>query len=443
MTARVRVPTVFGPIAGAQPPWGTPRTDVGALGYVVEEYQLEGTAVAYELAPETSATIDGRWEVQESQEATYRTRILVVRPEHAERFNGTVVVNWQNVSAGFESDGPSGGEIFDGYAWVGVSAQEVGLYGFPMGMDRLAVGGTRPLVDHDPERYGSLQHPGDQGSFDIFSQAGRAVGPERSAAVDPMGGLEIHRMIAAGASQSAMRLAAYLNAVHPLANVFDGFLLAVWEGRAPRLEEGPIAMGVRTMIRADHTTPVVVVNSEFEAPNLAALPISDTDRLRVWEVAGTPHGVARSRDDRAGRDGWVVNRLSYSPVYEAALCALQRWLADGVSAAAQPRIAFDPGPSVAIRRDDFGNTVGGIRLPELEAPTHEYRGMSFGTGRPPLFGAARRFSDDALRVLYPTRAGFVDRWRAAVDALVNTGALRPQDAPAMQARAEAVELPVD
>lgn len=441
MTSRGRVPTVIGPVVGSRPPWGAPRTDLAARGYLVEEYQIEGSVVAYELAPGTSATIDGRWDAQEAGDAGYRTRILVVRPERAERFNGTVVVNWQNVSAGFESGGPSGDEIFDGYAWVGVSAQEVGIYGFPMGMNRFGRADARPLVEHDPERYGSLQHPGDQGSFDIFDQAGRAVGPDRSTDVDPMGGLEVQHVIAAGGSQSAMRLAAHLNAVHPLTRVFDGFLLAVWEGWAPRPEEGSMVTGVRTAIRADQDVPVVVVNSEFEAPALAVLPMADTDTSalgdhRVWEVTGTPHGVARSRDDRPDSRGWVVNRLSYAPVHEAALRALHRRLADGVPVPSQPRIAFDAGPPLTIRRDDFGNAVGGIRLPELEAPTHEYRGMAFGSGRPPLFGAARPFSEDALRALYPNRSAFVAEWNGAVDALVDTGALRPEDADPMKARAD-------
>jgi hypothetical protein len=305
----------------------------------------------------------------------------------------------------------------------------------------MRIGGGHPLVDADPERYGTLQHPGDRGSFDIFTQAGRAVGSKRSTDVDPLGGLDVRRVIAAGASQSAMRLAAYHNAVHPAAGEFDAFLLAVWEGRAPRLEEGAVAMGVRTTLRTDQATPVVVVNSEFEAKNLAALGTVDTDHLRVWEVAGTPHAVVRGSDG-ADHDGWGLNRLSYAPVHDAALRATHRWLAEGVSPVSQPRIGSEPGAPPKLRRDQYGNVVGGIRLPELAAPTHEYRGMSFGTGRAPLFGAARRLPDDVLVALYPTRATYLDRWHAAVDALVASGALRPEDAPEMHARGETVVLPV-
>jgi hypothetical protein len=324
-----------------------------------------------------------------------------------------------------------------------VSAQEVGIYGFPVGMERFGTRNARPLAEHDPERYGSLHHPGDPGSFDIFTQAGRAVGPARAGTVDPLGGLDVRRVVAMGGSQSAMRLVAYLNAFHPTARVFDGFLLSVWEGRAPRPEEGLMPMGVRTSIRTDVPTPVIVVNSEFEAPHLAQLPITDAEHLRVWEVAGTPHGVARAHDDRPDARGRVVNRLSYRPVHDAALRALHRWLADGVAAPAQPRIEFDAGGRPTILRDPLGNALGGIRLPELEAPTHEYRGAAFGTGRAPLFGSARPFTAEQLRERYPARAAFEARWHAAVDALVASGALRSEDAPDMKDRATTVDLPVD
>ena len=86
---------------------------------------------------------------------------------------------------------------------------------------------------------GDLRHPGDQGSFDIFSQAARAVGPTRNASVDPMGGLDVRRVVATGGSQSAMRLVAYINAVHPPDQAIDGFLLSLWEGRAPRSRTDP------------------------------------------------------------------------------------------------------------------------------------------------------------------------------------------------------------
>ena len=106
--------------------------------------------------------------------------------------------------------------------WVGVSAQRAGVHGPP-----LIPGLSLPLATWDPERYGTLWVPDDAYSYDIFTQAARAVGPARDTSlVDPLGGLDVSSCFAAGQSQSAGRLASYVNAVQPTAGVFDGFLIA-------------------------------------------------------------------------------------------------------------------------------------------------------------------------------------------------------------------------
>jgi hypothetical protein len=121
---------------------------------------------------------------------------------------------------------------------------------------------------------------------------------------------------------------------------------------------------------------------------------------------------------------------------------MQGWLRDGTVPPRQPRVEVEPGPAPRVRRDELGNAVGGIRLPELAAPVREYRGMAMGSGRPPLFGASKRLDDDVVRALYPTRAAYLRRWNEAVDALVASGAVRSEDAPRLKARGEAVELPL-
>ena len=107
-----------------------------------------------------------------------------------------------------------------------MSAQRVGIDGLPGAEER----GLRAW---DPERYGSLEHPGDDYSFDIFTHAARAVGRDRGAlAVDPMGGLPVrHVVTATGGSQSAIRLNSYLNGIQPIGRPrFDGALPSVSTG---------------------------------------------------------------------------------------------------------------------------------------------------------------------------------------------------------------------
>src|SRR5262249_27540151 len=141
----------------------------------------------------------------------YKTRIVVRRPAERAKFNGVVLVEWLNVTNGFDADNlwffAWEHVLRSGYAWVGVSAQQVGV-------DR--------LKSWSPARYGSLDVtaggtvPTDVLSYDIFSQAAQAVA--HPVGIDVLGGLKPRMMIATGESQSSQRLSTYINSVMPLDN---------------------------------------------------------------------------------------------------------------------------------------------------------------------------------------------------------------------------------
>ena len=316
----------------------------------------------------------------------------MIRPTDSARFNGTVLLNWQNVSSGAEMRAPSSGELYDGgFAWVGVSAQEVGIYGFPMGMDRRF--GTRGGATEGPGP-GALPCAVPSGRPGLVHDLPRRRRgwwvPTARARSTRWRGLPVERVVAVGGSQSAMRLVAYFNGVHAIDPIVDGFVLGVWEGKAPRYEEGSMPFGTMTRVRDDIPTPMIVVNSEFEAPPSANVGAVDTDTFRIWEVTGTPHApVARSEaTTAAGRRIPSCSRRCTKPP-----CApSQRWLTEATAPRHQPRIRVEPGRPARIPRDELGNAFGGIRLPELAAPLREYRGIAFGTGRPPLMGSSRAFA---------------------------------------------------
>ena len=154
--------------------------------------------------------------------APYQTRLVVVRPTDQAKFNGTVIVEWLNVTGGTDA-APDWAYlnreiVRSGCAYVAVSAQKGGLLG-----GRIRVPGMMaPVKRADPERYRSLVHPGDAYSFDIFSQIGGAI---RIEAEVLLGSLVPKHVLALGQSQSAAFLTNYLNAIDPVAKVFDGALI--------------------------------------------------------------------------------------------------------------------------------------------------------------------------------------------------------------------------
>ena len=207
--------SLSGPVTGGRGwPFGLPTADLHALGYRADEYFVEGQADRFGPAG-TELGRDGRWSVEPVERAAYKTRMVVLRPVDAAAFNGTVVVLWNNVSAGYENfTGGDSPEVFEnGYAYVAASVQRVGIHGQP--------DNPQGLRDWDPERYGSLSIPSDDYSFDIYTQIANLVAPDRPRDASIPWKVSRCAGFAQGASQSAARLASYLNGVQPITRRFD------------------------------------------------------------------------------------------------------------------------------------------------------------------------------------------------------------------------------
>src|SRR5690242_12046674 len=194
--AQVPSPTIEGPITSPDGVFLPSTTfDLASVGYEQAEYFISGTATAYtNTAP---LGTDGKWSVAPSgTTAAYKTRILVYRPTDPKKFVGTVVVEWLNVSGGLDTspDWIQGHVelLREGIAWVGVSAQVVGVEG---GSPLLGIV-SLPLKAVNPARYGSLHHPGDSFSYDMFSQAGEAL--RAPSGPNPLGALKPKHVIAIG-----------------------------------------------------------------------------------------------------------------------------------------------------------------------------------------------------------------------------------------------------
>jgi len=434
-------PTVSGPIAATATP-GDPSHDypffstdfpIYSQGFIEQEFFLQGTANVYDAVASQQTTAN----VVSSGHA-YKTRIVVRRPADPKRFNGTVVAEWYNVSAGVdvESDWLQGWQEFvrDGYAWVGVSVQRVGV---------------NSLRSWNPDRYGSLDVTeggtlnSDQLGWDIYSQALQAI--KHPQGINPLGNLTVQRIIADGESQSAGRLATYYNAIHPLANVADGFIIH----------------STSTQFRTDLATPVFKLLNETDVVgNALRGRQGDSDVLRTWEATGTAHADFNFIGDSVVRGTPGVNPLGYRDtgafqdpnacalpaltrtpwryVYNAALVHMDNWIKNGTQPPHAPLIELTvgPGPNDAtIVRDSFGIAKGGIRLAAVDVPTALNASDNSGPSFCRLWGTYQPFDAATLASLYPNHGTYANKVARVSDENVKDGFILRPDATATKTEA--------
>jgi hypothetical protein len=461
--AQVDVPSIEGPITtgNGKAVLLPPTFDLTTVGYIEEEYFIAGEATSYTSA--LPLTEDGHWELSPAATKSYMTRVIVRRPAAAVDFDGTVIVEWFNVSAGMDA-APDwtfmhNQMIRAGSAWVGVSAQKDGIEG----------GGT-PLAEMmalknvDPVRYGPLDHPGDDFSYDIFSQAGAAIWFDEGKL---LGGLKPTMVLAVGESQSAIRLTTYINGVAPLVDVYDGYLVHSRAGQGAPL--GPSAPAPDpTFSRTDLELPVLVLSTETDLVEQLLgyhrARQADGPWFAGWEIAGAAHldaytlGVGDEDDGSGSADHALFQAMLEPPssiyfgvltcenpinagpqtyVARAALAALMRWAREGVAPSGMPQLELDESGQ-EYNCDAVGNALGGIRTPQVDAPVARLSGVgqtdwSFCA----LFGSTTPLSSDDLNKLYPSLELLVKKWSQSLDAAVTSGAILPDDAANLQLVVEA------
>jgi len=283
-------------------------------------------------------------------------------------------------------------------------------------------------------RYAGITHPGDQFSFDIFSQALQALRDPADnrgvlggvGGVDPMGGMAVKHMVVNGASQSASKLTEFVNGGYNRGDV-DAYVIT--RGGGPF---------------NDFSTPIFQDNEETQA----ARP-PDNAHYRVWEEAGMAHApyawysyiwAMYQRD--------LVPSGTPNPINTA--CAINRGEVDYTARALSKSVAHyfetgSMGPSMPrllrngegeLLRDSNGLAEGGIRQPFIEAPV----AYNAGTGCA-LFGTYRGWTPAMIQSLYATHADYVAAVQQSAAYDVKKKWLLSEDAKAAVAKAEAFTAP--
>jgi hypothetical protein len=421
--------------------------ELAANGYTEQEFFASGTAHAFKA---TTSPRDGKWSVTPTTSASYQTRILVRRPTDPAHFNGTVVVEWMNVSSGESApdwDYLNPSLMRDGYAYVAVSAQSLGVDGGTPILGSATSGANGGLVGAEPARYGTLHHPGDQYAMDMFAQIGNAL---RSPKGSVLGGLHPKHVVATGESQSAFYLTTFADALQPLTGAFDGIFIHSRGGSGAPLNGSSItsSQGVSGLqIRTDLSVPVFIFETQTDLIELgyAAGRQPNTNRIRTWEVAGTSHADAYLVGPAASLLGCTtpVNAGPQHEVVQAAFAAFHTWVTDGTPPAEPPPFRLDGTNPVALALDGHGNVIGGVRTPAVDVPVSTLSGAA-----PPgasvicaLFGSTTPFSQNTLVSLYRNQSNFIASYQASLDKAIAGGYVLKADRAGLLVQAQQVAFP--
>jgi len=425
------------------------------LDYQKKEFFLADTSRSY--TPTLPLPTDGKLVVTADAEVldgNYKTRLVVFRPIDPADFNGTVIVEWFNVTAGADTNPDwimaHNEFIREGYAYVGVSAQAVGVNALK--------NSTTPAT---AARYASLNHPGDSYSYDIFSRAGLLA---KEPAATLLSGLTAERVIATGESQSASRMVTYINAVHPLANVYDGFMVHSRGSSGSSIRQTPLSDPVSypapAPIRDDLNVPVMVVQAEGDVINSNLLARqADTSLFRAWEMAGTSHADSYTLPtglfDNGDGSGAVsmfnflrgnpvnnplgcdngINSGAHHWIMQAAFHGLDTWVRTTVAPPVGPLLDVASSSPVVLNRDAQGNALGGVRSPHVDAPVATLDSVGAGPSFCRLFGRTIPLTPVQILTLYPTQADFTAAWLNSINANVANGFLLQADGDDLEAAA--------
>ncbi len=444
--------------------------------YLEEEFFVSGgaTVYTYEESPRREVILPL------SEDVPYKTRLIVRRPLDPESFSGTVVVEWWNSTASFDSapvwDASAAFFAREGWIYVGVTNSNTSI-AFLKGGCRL--GGILPVANCR-QRYASLALPENGQAYELMSQIAHALtqgGPGSPIPED----YPVQILFHGGTSQQGGSVITYATAFHFAAN--DGYFVQELSTARP-INAGPACggagapaypactprlVGRERLVRTDLPVPVVRAMSEtdIEIPGFGVLANdarqADTPTFRYYEMAGTSH-TAVHKNVYVIPNFWTLeqtcvnpqNTLADGPVfgaylYNAMWANLERQVTHRQP---PPRGKWIETGDGEILRDEFGNASGGLRLPELDVPVATYlpnnevveEGVLPAILEPSrpllnlfcvLTGSVFPFDSATLAELYPTRRSFLKPYQQRLDQLVHKRFLLPEDAALLHAAAVA------
>jgi hypothetical protein len=447
------------PVVITAPSVGTPMSatsmSMADYGYQESEFFLKGEANRYRI-------VDKMQDAELIDEGNpYTTRVLVRRPTDAAKFNGTVIVEWLNVTLDQDVDFVFGATrellVRAGYAWVGVSAQRNGISAMkkwnPERYEALDVNASNidPLdgSEVDPANPLIMAVGGDVLAWDIYTQVAELAKTDSKM----LGGLKADKVISASESQSTLKVSTYYNTIQPLEHAYDGYIFY------DRSDE----------LRTDLDAKTIAIGTEIFTALMGYAPQNDNDHQRWWEINGASHfsydeiqnyvdpfmkrdgafrdeqGNALNLTERTRINGPCKPATTYSrvpngDVLKAALYSLNVWVDEGAAPATTPRFVIDGQNPPQYVRDANGQVLGGIRTAAQDAPMSKNAGIGSGTWFCGPSGNHVDFTMEEMKQRYGSHEAYVAKVKAIVDANVRDGVILPEEAQRTVQEAEALKF---
>ena len=388
----------------------------------------------------------------------YATRILVRRPRDAAKFSGNIVVEPSRDMNEWTTTWPSAARHMLAHGDVYVT--------FTMAKANLPVF----FQKYDPERYGALDIPDEGLRWDIMAQTAALMrsddGPLGklgflAEAAKRKGGLKV---ISTGVSLTGFMQAAFIDNGH--------------HARARRADGGPVMDGYLQLVSGRPLSPprdaaVIAMISEGDASRLLAGQVAtyrhaDSDgpvRLRWYEIAGVAHANWRDQSQFTPSFQLLGVKTNVTPhcatpvsqiavkddLVTAALANLETWLRSGM--APPPGKVLELDDAQAVKRDAFGNALGGLRPYWVAVPAGTISAVSeeapaaAGGGGPAAGGLCGMLAHDTplpkdrLTGLYMDHADYVAQVDRYLNLQVAQHYLLPEGAARELVQAKAADVP--
>lgn len=402
----------------------------------------------------------------------YTTRMIVRRPNSSGPFNGTVVIEWWNSTAGFDTAPvwDTSAEYFAraGIIYVGVTNSTTSLAHLKGGCRTFGV-----LPPTCGSRYAAMSLFENGQAFEMMTQIANLLRSESEQNPLPQD-FDVERIYHAGQSQQGGSIVTYASSFHDEAN--DGYFIQQAAtarpinffpacgatGALPYPRCTPRLVGTDNLVRSDLPVPVVhaITETDIEVLFGTVGRQPDTENFRYYEIAGGSHltvhdGVELLPAGIVGPDALGlsdlclndINSTADGPIFVSyAFNALWANLDRQVQVGRRPPHGrlMEVDSSGLVVRDAFGNGLGGVRLPGIEVPTATYTPGNVADPTLPLFlqsignlacflaSSVAPFDPALLLSMYPANEDYVTAVTRSANNLQMQGLLLNADAEAVK-----------